>query len=83
MHESLTKLGVPSTLVMDAAVGYVLSGKVDCVLMGAEGVMESGGIVNKVCMTFHHCRSDSLHSVFLFQNVRRSVLTLWQCAPRN
>ena len=47
MHEELKSLGIPSTLILDASVGYVMT-KVDCVIMGAEGVMESGGIVNKV-----------------------------------
>ncbi len=49
MHKSLTELGIPSTLILDAAVGHVLAGKkVDYVLMGAEGVVESGGVVNKI-----------------------------------
>lgn len=47
MKEALSQLGVASTLILDASVGYIMS-KVDYVLMGAEGVVESGGIVNKV-----------------------------------
>ncbi len=47
MHELLGTLGIPSTLILDSSVGYMM-GKVDYVLMGAEGVVESGGIVNKV-----------------------------------
>ena len=34
-------------MILDAAVGYVME-KVDMVLCGAEGVVESGGIINKV-----------------------------------
>lgn len=34
-------------MILDAAVGHII-GKVDLVLVGAEGVVESGGIVNKV-----------------------------------
>ncbi|XP_035769741.1 translation initiation factor eIF-2B subunit alpha [Neolamprologus brichardi] len=46
MAEALRKLNVPVTVVLDAAVGYVLE-KVDLVIVGAEGVVESGGIINK------------------------------------
>ena len=39
--------GIPITLIPDSAVGAVMEG-VDLCLVGAEGVMENGGIVNKV-----------------------------------
>ncbi|NXJ81842.1 EI2BA factor, partial [Trogon melanurus] len=44
---SLRKLNIPVTLILDAAVGYIME-KVDLVLVGAEGVVESGGIINKI-----------------------------------
>eukprot|EP00271_Cylindrocystis_brebissonii_P014633 TRINITY_DN36065_c0_g1_i1.p1 TRINITY_DN36065_c0_g1~~TRINITY_DN36065_c0_g1_i1.p1 ORF type:complete len:313 (-),score=63.31 TRINITY_DN36065_c0_g1_i1:262-1200(-) len=47
MATSLTKCDVPVTLVLDAAVGFVME-RVSMVLVGAEGVMENGGIVNKL-----------------------------------
>ena len=47
MHNDLQEMGIPSVLILDAAVGYILE-KVDLVLVGAEGVVESGGIINKV-----------------------------------
>ncbi|KAL4646595.1 translation initiation factor eIF-2B subunit alpha [Arapaima gigas] len=47
MAEALRKLNVPVTVVLDAAVGYILE-KVDLVIVGAEGVVESGGIINKI-----------------------------------
>ena len=46
-HEELTEFGIPCTVILDAAVGYVME-KIDMVLCGAEGVVESGGIINKV-----------------------------------
>ncbi|CAG2194192.1 translation initiation factor eIF2B subunit alpha-like isoform X1 [Mytilus galloprovincialis] len=46
-HEELQKLGIPSTIILDSAVGYVME-KIDLVLVGAEGVVESGGIINKI-----------------------------------
>lgn len=77
MAEALRKLNVPVTVVLDAAVGWVIAAsvcpsapytdtitylsllflsfshryvleKVDLVIVGAEGVVESGGIINKV-----------------------------------
>lgn len=47
MHENLQAAGIPSILVLDAAVGYIME-KIDLVLVGAEGVMASGGIINKI-----------------------------------
>ncbi|KAJ2832672.1 translation initiation factor eIF-2B subunit alpha [Coemansia sp. 'formosensis'] len=45
--EELQALGVPCEVVLDAAVGYIME-KVDLVLVGAEGVVESGGLINKI-----------------------------------
>merc|ERR1711966_127101 len=39
--------GIPTTVVLDAAMGHVME-RVDLVLVGAEGVVENGGTVNKV-----------------------------------
>lgn len=47
MHNDLTDLGIPTIVILDAAVAYIME-KVDMVLIGAEGVVESGGIINKV-----------------------------------
>ena len=47
MCEKLKKLGVPCTLILDSAMGYVME-QVDMVMVGAEGVAESGGIISKV-----------------------------------
>jgi translation initiation factor eIF-2B subunit alpha len=44
---AMNAVGVPVTLIRDAAVGSMMP-KVDLVMVGAEGVLESGGIVNKV-----------------------------------
>lgn len=40
-------MGIPVTVILDSAAGYYME-RVDMVLLGAEGVVESGGIVNKV-----------------------------------
>ncbi len=44
-YEELTEAGIPCTVILDSAVAYIIS-KVDLVLTGAEGVVESGGILN-------------------------------------
>lgn len=43
--KELLAFGIPVTLILDSAVGYVME-KVDMLLIGAEGVVESGGIIN-------------------------------------
>ena len=43
----LSSSGIPCTIIEDLAVGYIM-GDVHCVMLGAEGVAESGGIINKV-----------------------------------
>jgi len=45
--KNLAARGIQVTEVRDSAVGYVMH-KVDCLLLGAEGVAESGGVVNQL-----------------------------------
>ena len=47
MDKALSHLNVPVTVVLDAAVGYIME-KADLVIVGAEGVVENGGIINKI-----------------------------------
>lgn len=47
MCNDLKALGIPTILILDCAVGYIME-KVDMVLVGAEGVVENGGIINKL-----------------------------------
>lgn len=47
MAEYLQARGIPVTMVLDAALGPVVE-TVDLVLVGAEGVVENGGIINKI-----------------------------------
>ncbi|XP_069817025.1 translation initiation factor eIF2B subunit alpha isoform X2 [Dendropsophus ebraccatus] len=47
MAKALQNINVPVTVILDAAVGYIME-KVDLVIVGAEGVVESGGIINKI-----------------------------------
>eukprot|EP00775_Hariotina_reticulata_P010168 gene10170-10328_t len=47
MARALDALGVPVTLVLDCGVAYALE-RIDLVLVGAEGVVENGGVINKL-----------------------------------
>jgi translation initiation factor eIF-2B subunit alpha len=46
-YDELTAAGIPTTVICDSAAAYV-GEKIDFVLVGAEGVCESGGILNAV-----------------------------------
>jgi translation initiation factor eIF-2B subunit alpha len=41
--------GIPTSIILDCAVGAFMD-QVDLVIVGAEGVMENGGIINKVSL---------------------------------
>ncbi|KAJ8675220.1 hypothetical protein QAD02_011006 [Eretmocerus hayati] len=47
MCQNLRDLGISCTLILDSSMGYIME-QVDMVMVGAEGVAESGGIINKV-----------------------------------
>ncbi|CEH18675.1 Translation initiation factor 2B, alpha subunit (eIF-2Balpha/GCN3) [Ceraceosorus bombacis] len=46
-YNELQAAGIPCTVVCDSAAAYIMS-KVDLVLVGAEGVCESGGLLNAI-----------------------------------
>ncbi|ORX55885.1 IF-2B-domain-containing protein [Piromyces finnis] len=45
--DELNEANIPAKLILDAAVGFII-GKVDMVMVGAEGVVENGGIINQI-----------------------------------
>lgn len=47
VYEALKKLGVPCELILDSAVGYNIE-RINMVLVGAEGIVENGGLINSV-----------------------------------
>lgn len=47
MYNDLREHKIQCTLIMDAAIGYIME-SIDFVMLGAEAVVESGGIVNKI-----------------------------------
>ncbi|CAN7982726.1 unnamed protein product [Ixodes hexagonus] len=65
LYETLEKRGISTTLIVDAAVGYIME-KVDMVLLGAEGVAESGGIINKIgTYTMSMCAKEKNTPVYV------------------
>lgn len=86
MRDELVKHNISCTLILDSAVGYVME-SVDLVLVGAEGVVESGGIINKVIknkgigiymlhhLTFYFILTDwNFHSRFSCQSDEQAFL---------
>lgn len=47
MCEELSKSGIECTLILDSTIGYIME-TIDIVMVGAEGVVESGGVINRV-----------------------------------
>eukprot|EP01025_Chloroclados_australasicus_P053144 TRINITY_DN6228_c0_g2_i1.p1 TRINITY_DN6228_c0_g2~~TRINITY_DN6228_c0_g2_i1.p1 ORF type:complete len:352 (-),score=46.14 TRINITY_DN6228_c0_g2_i1:559-1578(-) len=47
MAKHLQKIGLQVTMILDTAIAYIME-KVDLVLVGAEAVVESGGIINRL-----------------------------------
>jgi translation initiation factor eIF-2B subunit alpha len=54
MKKSLEQYDVPVNIVLDSAVGCVIE-DIDYVLVGAEAVVENGGIINKVLKEATKC----------------------------
>jgi len=47
MMQELQAEHIECTLILDASIGYIME-TIDFVMVGAEGVMESGGIINRI-----------------------------------
>ncbi|KAJ3285551.1 translation initiation factor eIF-2B subunit alpha [Borealophlyctis nickersoniae] len=45
--KELQEAGIPAELILDSSVGYIIH-RVDMVIVGAEGVVQNGGIINHV-----------------------------------
>ncbi|KAL9645203.1 hypothetical protein ABK040_002404 [Willaertia magna] len=46
--KALSQYNIPCTIITDSALAYHVAMTVDFVLSGAEGVVESGGVINKI-----------------------------------
>lgn len=65
MQTELEAEGIECTLILDSAIGYVME-TVDMVFVGAEGVVESGGIINRVgTFTMAMCAREMKKPVYV------------------
>ncbi|KAI7843881.1 hypothetical protein COHA_002427 [Chlorella ohadii] len=64
MARVLEEMRVPTTVVLDSGVGYVME-RVDLVLVGAEAVVENGGVINKLG-TYQVAIAAKEHSVPMY-----------------
>ncbi|KAI6217478.1 EIF-2B GDP-GTP exchange factor subunit alpha [Aphelenchoides fujianensis] len=72
MHEQLQANGIQSTLILDSAAGYLME-RVDAVIFGAEGVMENGGIINKIGTLGIAIAARAFHKpVYVFTGVHQN-----------
>eukprot|EP00611_Tribonema_gayanum_P023824 TRINITY_DN5094_c0_g3_i4.p1 TRINITY_DN5094_c0_g3~~TRINITY_DN5094_c0_g3_i4.p1 ORF type:complete len:341 (+),score=131.75 TRINITY_DN5094_c0_g3_i4:58-1023(+) len=58
-----SKAGIPVSVILDSAVGYFME-QVDLCVVGAEGVVENGGVVNKVGTCQMAVVAKALHKPF-------------------
>ncbi|KAI9099342.1 hypothetical protein DFS34DRAFT_66668 [Phlyctochytrium arcticum] len=45
--QELRRANIPAELILDSAVGFIMD-RVDIVLVGAEGVVQNGGVINQI-----------------------------------
>lgn len=65
MKADLERAGIECTLILDSAIGYVME-TMDVVLVGAEGVVESGGIINRIgTYTMAVCAKETKKPVYV------------------
>lgn len=77
MAEELRRLNIETTLILDSAIGYIME-TIDFVFVGAEGVMESGGIINRIGTftigkTFYYLKLKSFKLIEFFFLRRRTL----------
>lgn len=56
--KALRENGIPAEVILDAAIGHYMQ-SVDMVLVGAEGIVENGGVINQV-HAHSKCRLERL-----------------------
>lgn len=82
MAKLLRDAGVPVELIVDNAVGYVIH-KVDKILVGAEGVAESGGIINHIGSYQIGCLAKANNKPFYVVTESHKFVRLFPLAPND
>lgn len=82
MVELLKKADIPVELIVDNAVGYVLH-QVDKIMVGAEGVAESGGIINHIGSYQIGCLAKTNNKPFYVVTESHKFVRLFPLAPND
>lgn len=82
MAKLLKNAGIPVELIVDNAVGFVLH-KVDKILVGAEGVAESGGIINHIGSYQIGCLAKANNKPFYVVTESHKFVRLFPLAPND
>lgn len=82
MASLLRKAGIPVEVIVDNAVGYVIH-KVDKILVGAEGVAESGGIINHIGSYQIGCLAKANNKPFYVVTESHKFVRLFPLAPND
>lgn len=82
MAEVLRQAGIPAEVIVDNAVGYVIH-KVDKILVGAEGVAESGGIINHIGSYQIGCLAKTNNKPFYVLTESHKFVRLFPLAPND
>ncbi|CAK7897584.1 translation initiation factor eIF-2B subunit alpha [[Candida] anglica] len=82
MRKLLQQADIPVELIVDNAVGYVIH-KVDKVLVGAEGVAESGGIINHIGSYQIGCLAKANNKPFYVVTESHKFVRLFPLSPND
>lgn len=82
MAKCLREADIPVEVIVDSAVGYVIH-KVDKILVGAEGVAESGGIINHIGSYQIGCLAKINNKPFYVVTESHKFVRLFPLAPND
>lgn len=82
MAKLLQEADIPVELIVDNAVGFVIH-KVDKILVGAEGVAESGGIINHIGSYQIGCLAKANNKPFYVVTESHKFVRLFPLAPND
>lgn len=82
MAKLLREANIPVEVIVDNAVGYVIH-KVDKILVGAEGVAESGGIINHIGSYQIGCLAKTNNKPFYVVTESHKFVRLFPLAPND
>lgn len=82
MAELLREANIPVEVIVDNAVGYVIH-KVNKILVGAEGVAESGGIINHIGSYQIGCLANTNNKPFYVVTESHKFVRLFPLAPND